>query len=106
LALNLYTIFSNTDLPFFKWEFRWNEKNAGFYEGRYRDNNLLVFQAEYRRHLFWLLGFTLFADAGQVAKRYDAFNDKNWKYTYGGGLRLTIDKAQRLKSQDRRRCWK
>ncbi|MBA2612466.1 MAG: BamA/TamA family outer membrane protein [Bacteroidetes bacterium] len=97
LALNLYTIYSDSDLPFFQMgNLGGMKKMRGFYEGRYRDNNLLVFQAEYRRHLFWLLGFTVFADAGQVAKRYDAFNDKNWRYTYGGGLRLTIDKAQKI----------
>lgn len=97
LALNLYSIFADSDLPFFQMgNLGGMKKMRGFYEGRYRDNNLLVFQAEYRRHLFWLLGFTLFADAGQVAKRYDAFNNKNWRYTYGGGLRLTLDKAQRI----------
>lgn len=97
LALNLYSIYSDSDLPFFQMgNLGGMKKMRGFYEGRYRDNNLLVFQAEYRRHLFWLLGFTVFADAGQVAKRYDAFNDKNWRYTYGCGLRLTMDKVQKI----------
>ena len=97
LALNLYSIYSDSDLPFFQMgNLGGLKKMRGFYEGRYRDNNLLVFQAEYRRHLFWLLGFTLFADAGQVAPRYDTFNDKNWRYTYGAGLRLTLDKAQKI----------
>lgn len=97
LALNLYTIYSDSDLPFFQMGILGGQKKMrGFYEGRYRDNNLLVFQAEYRRHLFWMLGLTVFADAGQVAKRYDAFNDKNWRYTYGAGLRLTLDKAQKI----------
>lgn len=97
LALNLYTIYSDSDLPFFQMgNLGGQKKMRGFYEGRYRDNNLLVFQAEYRRHLFWILGFTVFADAGQVAKRYNAFNNKNWRYTYGAGLRLTLDKAQKI----------
>lgn len=97
LALNAYSIYSDADLPFFQMGILGGmKKMRGFYEGRYRDNNLLVFQAEYRRHLFWQLGFTIFADAGQVAKRYDAFNDKNWRFTYGGGLRLMLDKAQKI----------
>ena len=97
LALNLYSIYSDSDLPFFQMgNLGGMKKMRGFYEGRYRDNNLLVVQAEYRRHLFWLLGFTLFADAGQVAKRYDLFNNDNWRYTYGGGIRLTLDKAQKI----------
>lgn len=97
LALNLYSIYSDSDLPFFQMgNLGGMKKMRGFYEGRYRDNNLLVFQAEYRRHLFWQLGFTIFGDIGQVAKRYDQFNDKNWRYTYGGGLRLMIDKKQKV----------
>jgi len=97
LALNLYTIYSDTDLPFFQMGALGGQKKMrGFYEGRYRDNNLLVFQAEYRRHLFWLLGFTIFGDAGQVASRYDRFNAQDWHYTYGAGLRLTIDKLQKI----------
>lgn len=97
LALNLYSIYSDSDLPFFQMgNLGGLKKMRGFYEGRYRDNNLLVFQAEYRRHLVGLLGFTVFGDVGQVAKRYDSFNDKNWRYTYGGGLRLMLDKAQKI----------
>jgi len=97
LALNLYSLYSDSDMPFFQMGVLGGQKKMrGFYEGRYRDNNVLVFQAEYRRHLFWLLGFTIFGDVGQVASRYDRFNAANWRYTYGGGLRLTIDKAQRI----------
>jgi outer membrane protein assembly factor BamA len=97
LALNLYSIYSDSDLPFFQMgNLGGLKKMRGFYEGKYRDNNLLVFQAEYRRHLFWLLGFTVFADAGQVTHRYDSFNNKDWRYTYGAGLRLMLDKAQRI----------
>jgi hypothetical protein len=97
LALNAYSIYSDSDLPFFQMGTLGGQKKMrGFYEGRYRDNNVMVFQAEYRRHLFWLLGFTVFADAGQVARRYDQFNGTNWRYTYGAGLRLTIDKVQKI----------
>ena len=96
LALNAYSIYSNTDVPFFQMGLLGGQKKMrGFYEGRYRDNNVLVFQAEYRRHLFWLLGVTVFADIGQVAHRYTAFNSKHWRYTYGAGIRLMLDKAQK-----------
>lgn len=97
LALNVYSIFSDADLPFFQMgNLGGQKKMRGFYEGRYRDNNLLVLQAEYRRHLFWLLGITVFADAGQVAQRYNAFHHTHWRYTYGAGLRLMLDKAQKI----------
>ena len=96
-AFNFYTVYSNADLPFYQMaNLGGAKKMRGFYEGRYRDNNLLVLQAEYRRHLFWYLGFTLFADAGQVAHRYDEFTTKNWRYTYGAGLRLQLSKDQKI----------
>jgi hypothetical protein len=97
LALNFYSIYANTDLPFFQMAMLGGSKKMrGFYEGRYRDNNLILFQAEYRRQLFSFLGFTLFADAGQVANRYNKFGNYNWRYTYGGGLRLMFDKRQKI----------
>ena len=96
-AFNVYSIYSTSDVPFFQMgSIGGAKKMRGFYEGRYRDNNLIMFQAEYRRHLFWLLGFTLFADMAQVAHRYDAFNADYWRYTYGAGLRLQIDKTQKI----------
>jgi hypothetical protein len=96
-ALNFYSVFSDAELPFFNMAFIGGQKKMrGFYEGRYRDNNLLMFQAEYRRELFWRFGMTLFADAGQVAQSPEKFNNKYWRYTYGGGLRFRIDDTQKL----------
>lgn len=97
LALNLYSMYADTDLPFFQMGVLGGQKKMrGFYEGRYRDNNLLMLQAEYRRHIVWLLDATVFGSVGQVAHRYDAFNSNNWRYTYGAGLRLMLDKTQKI----------
>lgn len=97
LALNAYTIYSDSDLPFFQMGLLGGQKKMrGFYEGRYRDNNVLVFQAEYRRHLFWVMDLAVFGSTGQVANRYDRFNGKNWRYTYGAGIRLMLDKVQKI----------
>ena len=97
LALNLYTIYSPDDLPFFQMGVLGGiKKMRGFYEGRYRDNNVLVFQAEYRRQIIGILGFTLFGDVGQVAHRYNEFSAQHWRYTYGVGLRIMLDRVQRI----------
>ena len=97
LALNAYSIYSNTDVPFFQMGVLGGQKKMrGFYEGRYRDNNVMVFQAEYRRHLYWFLGITVFGDIGQVASRYDRFNAQDWRYTYGLGLRIRLDPVQKI----------
>lgn len=96
-ALNAYTLYSDAELPFFQMAaLGGSRRMRGFYEGRYRGNNALVFQAEYRRQLIGILGFTVFADIGQVAHRYDAFHPDNWRYTYGVGLRLMSDKIQKI----------
>lgn len=97
IALNAYTLYSDADLPFFQMAQLGGQKRMrGFYEGRYRDNNALVFQAEYRRFILWWLGLAVFGNVGQVADRYDSFNSGYWRYTYGAGIRLKISKAQKL----------
>jgi outer membrane protein assembly factor BamA len=97
LALNAYSIYSDSDLPFFQMGLLGGQKKMrGFYEGRYRDNNVIVFQAEYRRHVFWVMDITVFGSTGQVANRYDRFNGNDWRYTYGAGLRLMLDKVQKI----------
>ena len=41
----------------------------GFYEGRFRDRNMLAVQAEYRRPLWGRFGFSAFAGAAQVQNK-------------------------------------
>ncbi|MCZ4408925.1 BamA/TamA family outer membrane protein [Cryomorphaceae bacterium 1068] len=68
----------------------------GFYEGRYRDDNSAVVQAEYRRKLFWRIGAVAFAATGAVAPEYGELALNNLKYTYGAGLRFSIDPEDRI----------
>lgn len=97
LAFNFYTIYSQQDLPFFQMATLGGQKKMrGFYEGRYRDNNALVLQAEYRRMVWGPLGFTLFADLGQVMHRYQDLKLDTWRYTYGAGIRIMADPKQKL----------
>ena len=57
-----------------------------FTDYRFRDDNMLVANAEVRLALFTHLDFAVFADAGSVAARAaDLDLDKR---SYGGGLRL------------------
>lgn len=96
-ALNAYSLYSNTDLPFFQMASLGGVRRMrGFYEGRYRDNNGIVFQAEYRRIVFGPLGFTVFGAIGQVSNRYNLFTGKYWKHTFGAGLRCQIDPRQKI----------
>jgi outer membrane protein assembly factor BamA len=68
----------------------------GFYEGRYRDDNSAVVQAEYRRDLFWRFGVVAFAATGAVAPKYGQLSLNYLRYTYGAGLRFAIDPEDRI----------
>lgn len=97
LALNLYAIYSPDDLPFYQMGMLGGAKKMrGFYEGRYRDNNVVLAQAEYRRWITGIVGVTVFASAGQVAPRVNLFHHSHWRYTCGAGVRLRIDKERNL----------
>jgi outer membrane protein assembly factor BamA len=68
----------------------------GYFEGRFRDKNLLVFQAEYRMPLFWRLGAVGFVGIGSVAEKFSQLDLGNLKSAYGIGLRFLFDKKERI----------
>jgi outer membrane protein assembly factor BamA len=68
----------------------------GYYAGRFRDKNAGVLQAEYRVPLFWRLGAVGFADMGNVGPELRDINLYRLKYSYGGGLRVALNKTEKL----------
>jgi outer membrane protein assembly factor BamA len=68
----------------------------GYFEGRFRDKNLLAFQAEYRLPLFWRLGAVGFAGVGNVAEKFSQLDSGAFKRVYGIGLRFLFDRKQRI----------
>jgi outer membrane protein assembly factor BamA len=68
----------------------------GYYAGRFRDKNAGVLQAEYRVPLFWRLGAVGFADMGNVGPELRDINLYRFKYSYGGGLRVALNKTEKL----------
>jgi outer membrane protein assembly factor BamA len=68
----------------------------GYYAGRFRDKNAGVLQAEYRVPLFWRLGAVGFADMGNVGPEVSAVNLQHFKYSYGGGLRVALNRTEKL----------
>jgi len=73
-----------------------SEIMRGYFKGRYTDRHLIAFQAELRQFLFWRLGLTAFAGAGQVGRTIDDFAFSELHYSYGGGLRLMVQKKEKL----------
>ena len=68
----------------------------GYFEGRFRDKNLLALQAEYRLPLFWRFGLAAFAGAGKVADAFAELNSGGIKYSYGAGLRYLFSKREKI----------
>ncbi|WP_020596167.1 nitrilase-related carbon-nitrogen hydrolase [Spirosoma panaciterrae] len=68
----------------------------GFYAGRYRDNNLMAIQSEYRRRLSAKWGFVLFAGTGKVFNSWNQADLSGLKTSLGLGFRRTISRKDRV----------
>lgn len=68
----------------------------GYFEGRFRDNHVLVLQSEYRTHVWNRFGFVIFSGLGQVAPKLNNFQINHFKYAAGIGLRFMIDNSEKL----------
>lgn len=97
LALNLFGDFTVGDPPFQELALLGGTKKArGFYQGRYRDKQLLLGQAEYRFPLFWRFRGALFAAYGGVAPRLSDFQLDQFRLTFGGGIRFALNPAEKI----------
>ncbi|MEE9464177.1 MAG: BamA/TamA family outer membrane protein [Candidatus Neomarinimicrobiota bacterium] len=68
----------------------------GYYPSRFRDNNLVAFQAEYRRPLYKWIGMVLFAGVGEVVAETGDFSLSELKPGAGFGLRFPLVKEQKV----------
>lgn len=68
----------------------------GFFYGRFRDNHMIAAQVEYRAHLVSNVGGVVFAGAGDVAPRLDAFDLGTIEYAGGAGLRYALNPVDRV----------
>jgi outer membrane protein assembly factor BamA len=68
----------------------------GYYSGRFRDNNLVAAQAEYRMHVWKRWGIVGFAGIGQVGNRLETFAMDRFKYAVGTGIRFALKAEERL----------
>lgn len=71
----------------------------GLYGGRYRDENLLALQAEYRFPIHWRFGGVVFAGVGEVAESVGDFRLGGVHPAGGGGLRFSIDRDERVNAR-------
>lgn len=72
------------------------KKMRGIYEGFFRDKNALLGQAELRWEIWKFIGATGFGSLGFLGNENDGIRFDKPKYTYGGGLRITVQKQNHL----------
>jgi hypothetical protein len=68
----------------------------GFYDGRYRDRNMLAVQAEYRRPLWGRFGICGFAGAAQVQEKAPRMRLDGFHPAAGFGLRYKFNRRENL----------
>jgi outer membrane protein assembly factor BamA len=68
----------------------------GYFGGRFRDRQLMAFQAEYRLHIWWRLGGVGFVATGQVADSFGDFGFGDFYTSAGFGIRFLLSEAEGL----------
>ena len=97
LALQVNGEFLTEEPPFYRMALLGGQcLLRGYFEGRYRDNDLIAGQAEYRLPLFWRISAVLFAAAGDVSDRLHNWSLRKLKWAAGGGLRLMLNQDEKL----------
>ena len=68
----------------------------GIYEQRFRDRQMIMFQAELRQKLFWRIDGAIFGGVGNVNQYVDKFALKDTKYAGGAGIRFNFLQRDRV----------
>lgn len=66
----------------------------GYYRGRFRDNNLLIIQHEFRMPIYKIFGLAVFGGVGKVSKTLRELKTNELHYDYGIGLRIRLNKKE------------
>jgi hypothetical protein len=97
LANHLNWQYAGGDVPFNMMSLIGGTKRMrGYYEGRFRQNNAIILQTEYRLQLPWRLGLVAFADIGQTYEKTAYLQIGDWRWTAGGGLRFMLDPVRKI----------
>lgn len=69
-----------------------NSPLRGFDTGRFRDSGMVVFNVEQRFPLWDIVDGSVFIDTGRVFNGVTDFSFKDFKYSVGAGIRVTINR--------------
>jgi outer membrane protein assembly factor BamA len=97
LATNLWGSVAWGNVPFnMMAELGGPKKMRGYYQGRFRDNNVLLAQTELRFDIFKRFGGVIFGSTGMMGNESRLLRTDDWKYSYGAGLRFTANRRDHL----------
>jgi len=97
LALQAYGQFTAGEVPLRSLAALGGANNMrGYYAGRFRDKNQGVLQAEYRVPVAGRIGVVGFAGIGNVGAELKDIDFHCLKYSYGGGVRIALNKTEKL----------
>jgi hypothetical protein len=84
---------SDGDVPFYALsQFGQRSDLRGYTNGRYRDNDLVAAQTEFRHRFSERWGYVVFAGLGEVMPSFDEFNSDHLLGSVGAGLRFRLSK--------------
>lgn len=97
LAVNSYSSFITGIAPFQQLsQVGGNKLLRGYYQGRYMNKNLTALQAELRFPVYKRFGAALFGSSGVLGGDGSFLNFNRVRYSYGGGIRFTMNRKEHL----------
>lgn len=97
LAFQLYSFNNTGEVPIRSLaSFGGASRMRGYYDGRYKDKDMLEFQGEYRFPVYKRIGAVAFAGGGTVGNSFTDYSLSDLKFSYGAGLRIALDKREKL----------
>lgn len=68
----------------------------GYYDGRYKDNNMILAMIEYRVPIYRRFGAAFFCSGGNVGNTLSEVNFDAFKFCYGSGIRFALNRKEQL----------
>ncbi len=97
LALDAVLIHMNGAVPFHQMSTLGGTKRLrGYFDGRFRNKQLQLLQAEFRTPIFWRFKGVVFSGIGTVRSDYKNYFQQPFVYHVGAGVRFEIDRSQKL----------
>ncbi|MBB1200276.1 hypothetical protein EGM70_08215 [Enterobacteriaceae bacterium 89] len=98
LAFDLWGRFTHGDVPWDRLSLAGDDNRLrGYYQGRYRDKDVVSGQIEYRQKLNWRHGYVLWAGAGALGSSPGDLSKHPLLPTVGAGYRFEVKPAMNIR---------